>query len=376
MNIPLTKPYFSEAEPQAATEVIKSGWLVQGHKVEKFERMVAEYVGAKYAVATSSCTAALHLALLLSGVGPGDEVICPSYTFVATANAIIYCGAKPVFVEIDPKTYNIDPSRIEEAVTYKTRAILPVHQFGLPADMKPIIFSGQQYDLAIVEDAAHALGSMWHGERIGNMSPVSCFSFHPRKIITTGEGGMITTDDNEIAQEAKMMRSHGAAINPTHNAEDAIHESFDMLGYNYRMTDIQAAIGIEQMRKLDYICRRRTVLAERYNILLADMEELYPPYVPLYAGYNYSCYTIRITEKCQVKRNDIILAMAAKGISCRQGIPPIHQQPCYKAMYGEVSLPITEHISQTSFLLPLYPDMTDDVPGIVVDALKDVLANG
>ena len=268
--IPITKPYLGEEEAQAAAEAIRTGWIAQGPLVARFEEAIAARLGVAHVVATSNCTTSLHVALLCSGVGPGDEVICPSFSFIATANAVLYTGARPVFVDIDPRTYNIDPAAIEAAITPRTKAIIPVDQIGLAADLDAVLEIAERYHLRVIEDAAPALGATYRGRPVGAISPVTCFSFHPRKSITTGEGGAIATNDADLAARARVLRSHGASVSDLarHSATSVIIEAYEELGYNYRMTDIQAAIGLEQLKKLDAILVRRRELAERYNTRL------------------------------------------------------------------------------------------------------------
>ncbi|MBD3180946.1 aminotransferase class I/II-fold pyridoxal phosphate-dependent enzyme [Candidatus Poribacteria bacterium] len=375
MNIPITKPFFSEAEEKIAASSIRSGWVAQGPKVAEFEEVFAEYVDAKYAVAVSSGTTALHLAMILVGVDDKDEVICPSYSFIATANSIAYAGAKPVFVDIDPETYNIDPDKIKSAITPKTKAIMPVHQIGLSADMDPIMEIARKHNLEVIEDAACAVGAEYKGNKIGSISSLSCFSFHPRKVITTGEGGMITTNSQEYNEKAKSLRAHGASVSSVdrHKGKGKIYEQYADLGYNYRMTDIQGGIGIEQMKKLEYILERRRSLAEFYNKTLADIDFIHTPYVPEYSTHTYQSYSLRLDKDCKLDRDDIIQRMADMGVSCRRGIPPIHLEPYYRSLLGNLSLPITENVSRRSFFLPLYPSMTDDEQIYVIDCLRKII---
>ena len=265
--IPIAKPYLGREEAEAARQAVESGWITQGPKVAEFERAVADYCGAAEAVAVSSCTTALHLALLALDIGPDDEVICPSMSFIATANSIRYTGATPVFADVDPRTYNLDPESVEAAITPRTKAVMVVHQIGLPVDLDCFHEIGRRRCVAIVEDAACAIGSRYKGRPIGGHSELVCFSFHPRKVITTGEGGMITTNNPQRAARLRLLRQHGMSVPDTvrHAANRVIAEQYVCLGYNYRMTDIQAAIGVEQMKKLDWIVERRRELAARYT---------------------------------------------------------------------------------------------------------------
>ncbi len=374
MSIPFAKPYTDEREVEAIAEVIRSGWITQGSKVREFEERVAGYVGAKYAVAVNSCTSALHLTLLLQGVGPGDEVICPSFTCVATPNAIRHVGARPVFAEIDPLTFNLDPEMI--AVSTKTKAIMAVHQVGLVADMDPIQEVARQHSLLVVEDAACALGAIYKNKRVGSLGSPSCFSFHPRKVITTGEGGMIATDDEELAERARVFRAHGASISDLvrHEACGTIYASYPEIGYNYRMTDMQAAMGIEQMKKLPLLLERRRMVANFYDAALAEVDEVEVPHIPDYGIHSYQSYLIRLWP--DVDRDKLLRSMSERGVSCRHGIAPSHLEPCYRELYGHPTFPVTEEVSRTTMFLPMYPGMTGDEARYVVDNLKELLANG
>jgi perosamine synthetase len=367
--IPITRPFVGEDEVAAAGEVIRSGWLTQGERVQEFETSVARYVGAGRAVAVSNCTTALHLALLAAGVGPGDEVICPSFSFIATANAILHAGAQPVFVDINPRTYNIDPELVEAAITPRTKVIMPVDQIGLAADINAIRTIAERYGLKVVEDAAPSLGAMIGGRRVGSLSDLTCFSFHPRKSITTGEGGVITTDDPEAAGWLSRIRSHGASTSDLqrHRSKTVAFEEYRELGYNYRMTDIQAAIGVVQLRKLDSILAERRRLAARYAKLLAGYEWLEVPFEPHDSFHTYQSYCIRL--RSEKMREAIMADLAGRGISTRRGVMAIHLEPFYRELYPDVSLPITELCSAETLLLPLFPGLTDEEQQLVADSL-------
>ena len=369
--IPVQRPLTGPEESAAAAEVLASGWLTQGPRVAEFEEAVAEYVGVAHAVAVSSCTAALHLALLALGIGPGDEVIVPSLSFIATANAATYCGATPVFVEIDPATLNIDPRRIDPALTERTKAIMPVDQVGMPCDMDGILEVAAAEGIPVVEDAAPAMGSRYKGRPVGCRAEITCFSFHPRKVITCGEGGMVVTDRAELAERVRRLRSHAASVSDRarHEAGAAVYEEYAELGFNYRMTDMQAAIGLVQMDRLDGIVSARRRVGERYTAKLSACPAYEPPHVPEWAEFNYQSYILRITDACALSRDELIARLLDRGIATRRGIMTIHREPLYVQKFGEVSMPLTEAASDRGLILPLHPAMTEAQQDRVVDAL-------
>jgi dTDP-4-amino-4,6-dideoxygalactose transaminase len=323
-----------EREAEAVKRVILSGWVTQGPEVAAFEEEFAAFVGAAHACAVSSCTTALHLALLVVGVRPGDEVITVSHSFIATANSIRYCGATPVFVDIQPGTFNMDPALIEDAITERTRAILCVHQMGMPCDLKAILEIAHRHSLSVVEDAACAIGSeiLWSGkwEKIGKPhGDVACFSFHPRKLLTTGDGGMITTSNPEWDRQFRLWRQHGMSVPDTvrHGAKEVIFESYVALGYNYRMTDIQAAIGREQLKRLPDIIARRRFLANRYKQLRAEVDGLGLPEEPSWARSNWQSYCVRLPAECDQRK--VMQFMLDKGVATRRGVMCAHREPAY-----------------------------------------------
>lgn len=347
-TIKISKPFFCGSEMDKIRKTLDSGWIMQGPRVEEFERELADYVGAPYAVAVSSGTTALHLALLISGIKNNDEILVPSYSFIASANCILYLGAKPVFVDVELNTSNLDADRIKCHISKKTKAILVVHQFGLPADMDRINKIADKYGLKVIEDAACALGSSYKNKMIGNISHISCFSFHPRKVITTGEGGMITTSCKKIAQKIKILRSHGFENNR------AI-----MLGYNYRMTDIQAAIGIKQIENLNKILHNRHKLAQRYNKAFKERPYINIPFVPDYVtSFNYQSYAIRVKSGLSRSIPQIIRLLEKRSISAKQGIAPIHLEPYYQNRFGKIRLKNTEELFNSTIILPLYSSMS------------------
>jgi perosamine synthetase len=371
MKIPITKPYLYRQEEELVLEVLRSGWLTQGEQTTKFEQMVADYVGTKYAVACNSCTTALFLCLKMLGIGQGDEVIVPSYTFIATPNAVVQVGAKPVFADIDLETYNISPQDIERKITRRTKAIIPVDQVGLPADLKAIGALAKKYKLKIIEDAACALGSRYYGDKIGNVSELNCFSFHPRKLITTGEGGMITTNNFLYAKQLRMLVSHGASVSEVarHKAKNVVQEAYPIVGYNFRLSNIQGAMGVAQMKKLGWILKRRVSLARRYNRAFIHTETIIPPLGDDKIQPNYQTYMVRLTEKCRRPRARIIEKLAMEGIAVRSGIMASHLEPHYKKMYPRLKLANTEKAFRQCLILPLYPELSEKEQDFVIENL-------
>jgi dTDP-4-amino-4,6-dideoxygalactose transaminase len=374
-QIPITSPLFGEEEERAVLEVLRSGWVVQGPKVAEFEQLVADYAGAPEAIATSSCTTALHLGLVLLGMGPGDEVILPSFTFIATANVVCYTGATPVFVDIDPATYNLDPDGIEAAITPRTKAIMPVHQIGLSADMDRINTIADRHGLIVIEDAAPALGATYKGKRVGGLGNVTCLSFHPRKVITSGEGGMILTHDQALARSARSLRTHGMSLSDLqrHHATSVAIEEYHDLGYNYRLSDLHAAVGIEQMKKLDFILRRRKEIAARYNEGLADLDCIQLPFSSPDQPHSYQSYIIQLRPQTPKTRERVMQEMLEAGISTRRGVMAIHMEPYYRQRFPRVTLSVTETAAKSTLLLPIYTTITDLDQEYVIDHLHRIL---
>jgi dTDP-4-amino-4,6-dideoxygalactose transaminase len=376
-TIPISKPSLGEDEAAAARQAILSGWVTQGPQVKAFEDEFAACVGAPHACAVSSCTTALHLALHALGVGPGDEVITVSHSFIATANAVRYCGAVPVFVDIDPLTYNIDPTLIEQAITPRTKAIMPVHQMGLPCDLPAILAIANRRGLPVIEDAACAIGSALRvGDRwepIGRpQGTVACFSFHPRKVITTGDGGMLTTRDPALDRKFRLLRQHGMSIPDTvrHAAKQVIFEEYPILGFNYRMTDIQAAVGRVQLARLPEILDRRVRLAHQYAEAIRTIPGLEPPFVPDWTRPNYQSYPARVTPGYPLSRDELMQAMLDRGISTRRGIMNTHQEPAYAGLEWPL-LPHSEAARDSVLLLPMFSQMSEEELGRVLEGLAE-----
>jgi perosamine synthetase len=380
--IPLSKPSLDEREVAAVRRPLLSGWVTQGPEVAAFEREFASAVGAKHAVAVSSATTALHLALLAVGVKPGDEVITASHSFIATANAVRYCGAIPVFADIELSTFNIDPVSIEKLISRKTRAILVVHQLGMPCDLKAIIKLARRLGLPVVEDAACAIGSevrlngRW--ERIGKPhGDIACFSFHPRKVITTGDGGMLTTSNARWERQFRLWRQHGMSVSDAarHKSRAVVVESYESLGYNYRMTDIQAAIGRVQLKRLTGLVRRRRALAARYARLLARIPGITPPREPTWARSNWQSYCLLLPEGANKAR--IMQHLKDRGVAAHRGVICSHLEPAYrKEPWSSGSGPrrglaLSEEASRRELILPLFPQMTAAEQDRVVETLDE-----
>lgn len=370
--IPIAKPYLTEDEAQSAYDTILTGWVTQGPRVEEFEKKFCEYTGAAYAVAVSNCTTALHLAMIAAGIGKDDEVICPSMSYVATANCIKYVGAKPVFAEVEKETYNISIKHAVSLITDKTKAILIVHQIGMPADIDAFRSMCDKHKIKLIEDAACAIGSSYKGKKIGSHSELVCFSFHPRKVITTGEGGMIATSNPEYYKRMKLLRQHAMSVNDRvrHQSDKILFEDHMELGYNYRMTDFQAAIGLKQLEKLDWIVSERRKIALRYIEELRNIDCIILPEEK--EGYfsNYQSFSIYLKDSCKISRNDLMQKLLDAGIASRRGIMTSHRETAYKSDYTNIVLPESEDASDRSIMIPIYIPMENKDIALVISNLK------
>jgi perosamine synthetase len=376
-TIPVARPYFGREEEEVTLAVLRSGWVSQGPRVAEFEQRFAEYVGAKHAVAVSSCTTALHLALLALGIRPGDEVLCPSFSFIASANSIVYAGATPVFVDIDRRTYNLDPSRIEAAISPRTRAILAVHQVGLPAAIDELSAIATRHNLVLLEDAACAIGSEYRGRRIGaSLSAAACFSFHPRKIMSTGEGGMITVPDSAMATRLRRLRQHSMNVSDVtrHQALSVMIEGYDEIGYNYRMTDLQAALGLAQLQRLDDFIARRRYFAKRYAEQLSSLPWLLHPFEPEECRHNFQSYMVRLAAGAPIGRDELMQRLLEHGISTRRGVMAIHREPPYRHPRWDLLLTETCHAADETLVLPLFHQMTEEEQDYVVKSIAEISA--
>lgn len=359
IKVSIAKPIIGEEEIENVVEVLKSGMIAQGPKVAEFEEKFAKWIGAKYAIATNSGTAALHVALLSCGIGPGDEVITTPFTFIASGNAIVYTGATPVFADIDLETYNIDPDTIEDLITDKTKAILPVQLYGQSADMDKIREIAKKHDLLVIEDAAQAHGAMYNDEKVGSMGDMACFSFYPTKNMTTSEGGMITTNNKELAEKARVFRAHGSNIKYKH----------DEIGYNFRSSDIAAAIGLAQLDKIDGFNEKRIENAAYLNEGLKDVDGVITPKSPENRKHVYHQYTIRVTKG---NRDDWVDILTEKGIGSGIHYPiPLYNQPIYKKLGFTGSSPNAELAADTVISLPVHPSLTKDDLDLVIEAVKE-----
>lgn len=375
-SINLTEPDFDESEMALLRECLESKWVTQGPLTERFEKLVGDACGARHTLATTSCTAALHLAAMALELGPGDEVIVPAFTWVTSAYSAEYVGAKVVFADIDPATFNIDPEALAAAITPRTRAIVAVHLFGLAAPMKEIMALARKHDIAVIEDAACAIGTTYDGAPVGTIGDIGCFSFHPRKVVTTGEGGAVTTQDDELATAVRSLRNHGATglAPPTGEPHGPWSMStFKRVGYNLRLSDIQAAVGIAQMAKLPHLLADRRKRADRYQSALKGLNDIRLPSTA--PGHTYQSFVITVTAGGRSRRNQIMSYLAESGINTRPGTHAVHRLDYYRNRNaGSVDLfPHATAAENETITLPILPGMSDETQDRVIDRLREAL---
>jgi len=366
--IPIIKPYLDEKELEQISQVLSSGFLTQGPKTLEFEKIVAEHIGSKHAFAMSSCTTALHLALVVLDIKPDDEVLVADFTFPATANVVVQLGAKPVLVDIDLDTFTINPQNLERKITSKTKAVIPVDAFGCSANYDEILKITNKYNLPVIEDAATTIGTTYYDRYCGNLTTMGCFSFHPRKVITTGEGGMITTNDDALAEKIKLLRSHGGV------RKGAWFE-YEAAGFNYRLSDVLGAIGVAQMHKLSYLINRKRELAQELSNRLVSISGVRTPTNPKWGGHIYQSYVILLDEK--INRDKVIESMKSQGVETTIGTYALHDQPFFQKQFGyKTGELMNSHIAFTqSVTLPLYPQMTASDLDRIADTLRAAISS-
>ena len=376
INVPFHRASLGEEEVQAVSEVLRSGWLTMGSKTLEFERRFADYVGSRYAIAVSSCTAALHLSLEAIGLEPGDEVLLPTTTFTATAEVVTYLRGRPVFVDIDPLTMNISPGDAKRRISPRTRAMIPVHFAGLPCDMDSLRDLAQAHQLHVVEDAAHALPSAYRGRRIGALSELTAFSFYATKTLTTGEGGMITTDDESHVKRMQVMRLHGISRDAWNRSGSSWDYEVREAGYKYNLTDLQSAIGMAQLAKCDEMNEARRRIAERYSDAFASLPALEVPEILPDRQSSWHLYVLRLRlEQLSIDRKRFIEELAARGVNASVHFIPLHLQPYYQERFGyrPGDFPNAEHEYERCVSLPIYPGMSDDEIRYVITTVSDIV---
>jgi dTDP-4-amino-4,6-dideoxygalactose transaminase len=368
--IPVMRPWLGAEEAAAAAEAVSSGWVAQGPRVAKFEEAFASAIGVGHAVAVSSCTTALHLALVVAGIGPGDEVVVPSLSFIATANAARDVGAVPVFADVDEATQNLTPATVEPCLTPRTRAVILVDQAGVPADLDAMRALCGPRGIRVVEDAACAVGSVYRGQPVGARADLAAFSFHPRKLLTTGEGGMLVTPDSDVAARLRRLREHGMDLSAAdrHASQQPVIEQYMELGFNFRMTDIQAAVGLVQLGKLDELIARRRMLAKRYQQLLACVPGVRTIKDPAYGTTNYQSFWVLLPDDFPISRYELLRHLTEAGVSARRGIMAAHLEPAYKDI-AHGPLLVTERLTARTLILPLFHDLTESEQDLVISVI-------
>jgi dTDP-4-amino-4,6-dideoxygalactose transaminase/ribosomal protein S18 acetylase RimI-like enzyme len=378
--IHFTQPLFGKEEKQEILAALDSGWVTLGPRTKQFEEDFAEYVGAKHAIAVSSCTAGLHIGLLAAGIGKGDEVITTPFTFAATANTIVQVGATPIFVDIDEKTFNIDPAKIEEKITKNTKAIVPVHYGGLAADLDAIQKIAKKHNLVLIEDGAHAAGSVYKKNKIGNVGDMTVFSFHPIKNMSTGDGGMVTTNNDDFAASLMKLRLHGMSKDAwkRHTVSGSWRYDVEIPGFKYNMTDLSAALGIHQLRKLNGFIEKRREYAKMFDEAFIDVPEITTPYIPKGQEHIYTLYTIKIdTKALKIGRDEIVEELKKANIGANVQFIPLQYLTYYKNTYGykEGDFPVSEDVFEQIISLPLYPGMSEKEVRYVIDSLTHILVS-
>jgi dTDP-4-amino-4,6-dideoxygalactose transaminase len=375
--LPYARPSITDAEVREVEDCLRSGWLSTGPRAQRFEAALAERLGVRHALGVSSGTAALHLAVLAAGVGPGDEVITTPMTWVSTANVVLHAGGRPVFVDVEAETLNLDIDRVEAALTPHTKALLPVHYAGLPCDMDPLLELARAHGLSVIEDAAHALGASYKGRAIGSLGDVTMFSFHPAKNLTTGEGGGLTTNSDELAERMRMLRFHGIDQRPDARFGGRGAASYDLLtaGFKYNFTDLQAAIGLHQLERLDVMNERRAQLAKLYQARLAQVPHVRTlgtaPYEHVHAWH---ILVIQVdVDALGVERDAVIAALREEGVGAGLHFVPLHQLSLYRDVADPADLPVATEAGRRILTLPLFPDMSDADVDFVVDTLEQVV---
>lgn len=376
--LPFNQPDISPTEIEEVVDTLRSGWITTGPKTKTFEQRFAAYVGARHAIAVNSCTGGLHVALAAADIGPGDEVIVPTMTFCSTANVVVHQGATPVLVDVEPDTLNIDPERLEAALTPRTRAVLPVHLYGHPCDMDRIGEIAEAHNLLVVEDAAHAVAAKWHGERVGAFSPATVFSFYATKNLTTAEGGMITTDHDAYAERMRIWTLHGISRDAwkRYSAEGSWYYEVSVPGFKYNLTDLQAALGLHQLARLESMTRQRAELAARYDEGLSDLQEIELPAVRDGIRHAWHLYPIRLRlEQLTIDRAEFIEQVKAEGIGTSVHFIPLHRHPYYRERFGSrpTDFPVADAAYKRLVSLPLYTRMSEQDVDDVVEAVRRVV---